>query len=561
MSLLSIYRDFLRSPSLASLADDVSLHYITSLTSLKGSENVVRQLSSKALRKHEEKIIDAIEGEEAVSLIVQTTMEFLTSGGAYMPGLDDNFLTDRTVTLPIAHIVYFDSDRRIVQIRLQWDQGSLLKDVEVIGARGRGWPIRDGKDQARLITSSAATSSKILGHGDPRKGDPAITTNRGNALNRESPQRNPRAGDSSSAAKESVHQTPSTSSQGGPRASAKPPPRDLRDLFVGNESDQSPTTVSKGRSFAGGKSSLVEPAPPKKGSGKNYAPSRLFDRDDTPPTASPQKGVDSPSKKYNHFEFADGSDELDKPKPAPVKPKTSKHASQWDFEDFVTPQKPTQKTRGQDVRHFGWGDDDVNQESPVKQKTNVQPRRDAETHFEFVDDGTPDGERRPSAHPRGASHNTGLGLYQNNIYDDHESGQSADDTKTAQPLDQANTNAHRKVFDSQFSMVDDSPEVKNKTADRPVTADRKAAVRMMDSNWDSYNESPDASHKGHEKGKENVRGDRAHQGIKTSGDGMGGRSGSARQWGFGDESDPEESKPAVAQKKQGSTQGKSFWDF
>ncbi len=45
--------------------------------------------------------MDAIESDNALCLEVDTTLEFLTGGGAYLPGLEENFLADRIVTLPI----------------------------------------------------------------------------------------------------------------------------------------------------------------------------------------------------------------------------------------------------------------------------------------------------------------------------------------------------------------------------------------------------------------------------------------------------------------------------
>ena len=46
-------------------------------------------------------MLSAIENEDAVCLDVETTLEFLTGGGAYLPGLDDNFLADHIVTFPM----------------------------------------------------------------------------------------------------------------------------------------------------------------------------------------------------------------------------------------------------------------------------------------------------------------------------------------------------------------------------------------------------------------------------------------------------------------------------
>lgn len=66
------------------------------------------------------------------------------------------------------HIVHFDSENQIKQIRIHWDQASLLRQVEVIGARGRAWPIRDAKDQIRLLkTSVTARSSAAVPAPEP----------------------------------------------------------------------------------------------------------------------------------------------------------------------------------------------------------------------------------------------------------------------------------------------------------------------------------------------------------------------------------------------------------
>jgi hypothetical protein len=140
----------------------------------------------------------------------------------------------------------------------------------------------------------------------------------------------------------------------GQRAqSAKPPPRDLTELFVGEE----PGSPSPGNN----KSPHKERIPTKSGGGKNYKPNRLFDQEEEP-AATPQ-GIKTSSKKYNHFEFGHGDEDDEatpKVKEQPKKEmKKSKHQSQWDFEDFVTPDKPKTKVLPAAVRHFGWSDDEV----------------------------------------------------------------------------------------------------------------------------------------------------------------------------------------------------------
>jgi hypothetical protein len=42
-----------------------------------------------------------VEGTNALAVEVHTTLELLSGGGSYLPGLDDNFLADRIVTFPI----------------------------------------------------------------------------------------------------------------------------------------------------------------------------------------------------------------------------------------------------------------------------------------------------------------------------------------------------------------------------------------------------------------------------------------------------------------------------
>jgi hypothetical protein len=72
--------------------------------------------------------------------------------------------------------------------------------------------------------------------------------------------------------------------------------------------------------------------------------------------APPESSVKTNPKKYNHFEFGEGEEATSDARP---ESRNKKHLSQWNFEDFVTPQKPSGKIRGQDVRHFGWSDDEV----------------------------------------------------------------------------------------------------------------------------------------------------------------------------------------------------------
>jgi hypothetical protein len=103
MTLQASFKQFLASPNTSLLADNASIHYITTLVSHNGPADIIKHLNSQShqLKKKKEEFLDLVEGPNALAAEVETTIEFLTGGGAYLPGLDDNFLADRIVTFPI----------------------------------------------------------------------------------------------------------------------------------------------------------------------------------------------------------------------------------------------------------------------------------------------------------------------------------------------------------------------------------------------------------------------------------------------------------------------------
>ena len=365
------------------------------------------------------------------------------------------------------------------------------------------------------------------------------------------------------------------------RTSAKPPPRDYHDLFTGNESDASP--ASRARASSPEKDRYSGHMAQKGGAGRNFQPSRLFDcgEPESNNLEKPWKGLDKSFKtqKYNHFDLADGSEGTNKQPSLPARSKTNKNQSQWDFDDSATPAKVSQKIRPQEVRRFGWNDDDCNLESPAKNPNVIHPRPDASTTFDFQDDSTPAGEQRQAGNPRGQGSNRGLGLYQNNLYDDTELSKSPE--KKNHPLSTVTTNLkdRRKDFDPHFTMTDESPASKPgalNDENRPINDTKsKAAKAMNNAHWESSDQSSDTlSKKQTKQAPDDISNqawgemDKENRGtsVKTGGDGMGGKKGAGRNWGFGDDSDEDGEGGAnggrfLAGKKQLAPKDNTFWDY
>ncbi|KAL7628166.1 hypothetical protein AAE478_002364 [Parahypoxylon ruwenzoriense] len=550
MALAAVYKQFLAAPNSTQLAAEATLHYITTTTSYNGPADIIKHLNTlvKQLKKKKEDFLSIIEGQNGIAVEVDTALEFAISGGAYLPGLDDNFLADRTVYLPIMHIVTFDVDGKILQIRQTWDQGSLLKQLDIIGKSGRNWPIRDSREQIKFIENCVKSSSNAAADSDAST---LAVRSRGSSTNI---LRDPHASLALFAPRQESDE--SIASVISPRGGTRPRQRDFTEI-LGDEPIESP-----GRERSESPSKAIAP---KAGAGKNFQPSRLFEDEGTTEESNSPEAVASPNrsyrpnpKKYNHFDFGDGSDPQDVPPPSDPTPKKTKHTSQWSFDDFVTPHKakPTKALRHQDVRHWG-NEDERAQESPErKAPAPAKPRRDAETHFEFVDDGTPNGEPRASR-PRGATHNTGLGLYKNNLYseDGHETV-PADEPRPLGAI--TNLKDRGRDFEAHWDMTDDSPA--HKTPKAFVGDDRKKVVKMMDANWSAYDRSPIQKENKPAAVNSHSTADDG-RGIHIGGDGMGGGKGSNRNWLFSDGNDNQTNQSRLGRKVVAAKSGGFNWDF
>lgn len=484
-------------------------------------------------------------------------------------------------------MVSFDSQGKITAIRQSWDQGSLLKQLDVIGKSGRNWPIRDSKEQIRLITSSLNAAGVDAAQPANPANSNRSRTNTNNAL------RDPHASLALFAPRDAADIQPEQVIS--PYAGTRPRQRTFTELF-GDEPVEEPGSPSNGRDRSPNKAIA-----PKAGVAKNVQPIRLFDTAEEDVEVPENTGNKSPEKfyrpnpkKFSHFDFADGSDPQDAPRPAPPQQTKSKKDSSWSFEDFATPAKavPTRSThRSQDVRHWS-NDNEDSAETPARKPTQAKGRRDAEHHFDFVDDGEPGNEPRIGGRPRGTAQNTGLGLYDNNLY--NEDGSKPTPGAEARALGNiTNLEDRRKDFAPHFEMTDDSPAHGNgigkpqgKQDDFGKAAEHhKQAVKMMESNWDTYDTSPAAQKENSNPHRNGIKketgitiagdgmGGRKGAGrnyltgsenaIGTAGDGMGGKKGSGRGWAIGDESDEElgSRRASGPGKRQVVQKSSNFWDY
>ena len=106
MALRKSYEDFLSKANASALSEKASLNYITTLTTINTANAIEKHYSAheKVLRKKSQKVLHAVEGSKSLCVEVETMIEFLSGGGAYLPNLDDNFLADRIVTFPVVSL-------------------------------------------------------------------------------------------------------------------------------------------------------------------------------------------------------------------------------------------------------------------------------------------------------------------------------------------------------------------------------------------------------------------------------------------------------------------------
>lgn len=105
MALQSKYQHYLGRPTADALAPGASLIYVpTSVTITEPAAIVKHHSVQEQQLKKKENFLNVVEGPSSICVEAETTIHFEEGGGTFLPGLDDNFLVDRTVSLPIVSL-------------------------------------------------------------------------------------------------------------------------------------------------------------------------------------------------------------------------------------------------------------------------------------------------------------------------------------------------------------------------------------------------------------------------------------------------------------------------
>ncbi|KAK5131917.1 hypothetical protein LTR08_000505 [Meristemomyces frigidus] len=512
--MASHYAAFLASPRAALLAPDASLSYITTTTEFNAPAAIITHLQAqtKQVEKKQETVLSAVESSDGVALEIETTLLFKNGGGAFLPGMDANLLDEMTVTFPMVHFVRFDAQHKIRQVRLHWDQGTVLKQVEAIGKTGRNWPIKDGKPQVDAVKKSVkaggqtqATNGKASAASGARGANDVVISQHKKS-DSITATRDPHASLSLFAERDPNEEAESHSYHGpshATRASAKPLPRDFADI-AGEDRSASPTR-GEGRA----------------GAGKHHQNNRLFDENEPPASARSPERKKTYGGKYDHFTFGDGEETPEKARPSSSRSGGNKNQTRFAFGESATPPKNADKPRPDYERHWGADVEEDAPPSPAKRPIVHAARPDADAHFQLTDNASP---AAASSKPPSFQRQKGLDLYQDTVHDNAR----------AEHHRQPNINHSRRGDDigAPYDMMTEASG-----EDRQVGQGRTSKARTLnESSWDFGEQGPERSV------------------YKTAGDGMGGRKGQGhRGWGIGSESgsEGEGAGQAVRKRKDG----------
>ncbi|RPA82618.1 hypothetical protein BJ508DRAFT_86508 [Ascobolus immersus RN42] len=484
-TLLQKYQSFLARPVAGHLAEDASMIYTTTADLIQGADTIIKHFSknNQLFSKRSDKQISVVETQDTLVYETDTSIEFRTGGGSFLPGLDDNFLSDQTVNFVLIHIVEFRNGA-VQQVRLYWDQSTLLKQLGIIGRTGKNWPIKEGSDQVKIVTRAIKQlPERTGGSSQPAPATTRVTRSSSKASEQgEAPSTPRRAGarenlDLFSPVKDAEEDDGPRHRPAvvKPRTAHKPPSRGLGEIIGSEDDSTAPPQVD-----------YTPKAKSKYGQPQQF---QFGDDDDVP--ATPQRPYISRQKfanEHSDFLFAEENDDQNvasfKPKAAP------KHQQKWDSTDMQTPEKAPIKERPSDERHFHFSDNEDDLDSPVKRPKKIVPRKDAEPHFELTDESPAPSRTARNVQQSQASGSVARGKHNSHFEFMDESPEQLGD-KTNRPT--AGRTAHPKgryANDSNFLLADDSPIQEQQKRSYASNTQSRAAMANRNASWGIYDESP-----------------------------------------------------------------------
>ncbi|BFZ62041.1 hypothetical protein YB2330_003120 [Saitoella coloradoensis] len=355
-SVEELYDKYKSKPQASLLAEDATLQYITSGVTVTGANAIItRRAKDRDEITVTENVITKHIASDSIVFEVAATITFTNGSGWLVPGIDDNFLFDKTIEIPLVYAVRFDEEK-IKSIKYFWDGAAVLKSLDVIGTRGRGWPIKDGKDQCTMLSQA---------------GESLKRTSKGCMLTNIAAQ---------------VSKTADSASERSSSASAPVRGGQQKLTLFDAQPDEQQYAVQKDRA-------------PRPAAKPTRAPARRLDDILAPPEElSTPKHV---SVHHRDFSFEDVRSDGDYAR------RDRRHGNLSDEKhwDHGTPDdKVLAEVRSRQVQGARGGMRDISSESPQEENEvgpQIQPQRDMKAHWDFASTGqtptAPLGEGRESA--------------------------------------------------------------------------------------------------------------------------------------------------------------------
>lgn len=103
MSLEAIYKQFLSRPTNDNLAANAAINYIPSNVVIGDAGAILKHYDaqSQVVKKKLEDVKSVVEGPSSLCCEIETTLQFSSGGGAYLPGIDASLLADRVMIMPV----------------------------------------------------------------------------------------------------------------------------------------------------------------------------------------------------------------------------------------------------------------------------------------------------------------------------------------------------------------------------------------------------------------------------------------------------------------------------